>query len=226
MRRLTRFYDPIVRWTTRESTFKQRLVKQAQIQLDLGCGTGTLTILAKKSSPHARVAGLTGDAAMLEIARRKAAAGDVEVAFDRGSAVDLPYADHSFDRVLSSLLFHQLTRQNKRQALREVLRVLRPGGEPELVVDAGLALVVLLVTTTLSVYKPWGRILYEQRTQRAERPQEMLAPSATSRNSGEWLMGDSLPLGVKVLLAAVGVLVVVIIVLHLTGHGLHHSSGG
>ena len=134
MRRLTRFYDPIVRWTTRESTFKQRLVKQAQILgghtvLDLGCGTGTLTILAKKSSPHARVAGLTGDAAMLEIARRKAAAGDVEVAFDRGSAVDLPYADHSFDRVLSSLLFHQLTRQNKRQALRKVLRVLRPGGE-------------------------------------------------------------------------------------------------
>lgn len=131
---LTRFYDPIVRWTVRESTFKQRLVEQARIQdghkvLDLGCGTGTLSLLAKTSCAHAQVVGLDGDAAILEIARKKAAAASMEIAFDGGSAFDLPYEDNSFDRVISSLVFHHLTRQNKISAFRQVFRVLRPGGE-------------------------------------------------------------------------------------------------
>lgn len=56
--RLTRVYDPLVRLTTRERTFKDRLLDQAEIGatdrvLDLGCGTGTLAIQAKQRHPQA-----------------------------------------------------------------------------------------------------------------------------------------------------------------------------
>ncbi len=62
---LTRFYDPVVRWTCRESTFKRALIAQARIEpgmgiLDVGCGTGTLTVLLKQTHPEADVVGLDG----------------------------------------------------------------------------------------------------------------------------------------------------------------------
>ena len=131
---LTPLYDPLLRWTLRESVFKCRLVEQARIEgghrvLDLGCGTGTLTLLIKRLHPGAEVFGLDGDAKVLQVAEVKAAKAGLEVTFVRGIAFDLPYADNSFERVLSSLLFHHLTRENKVRALREAFRVLRPGGQ-------------------------------------------------------------------------------------------------
>ncbi|TMB47435.1 MAG: methyltransferase domain-containing protein [Deltaproteobacteria bacterium] len=73
---LTRFYDPVLRATVREETFKRRLIEQARIQaahdvLDLGCGTATLTIMVKQTCPAARVVGLDGDPKVLAIAREK-----------------------------------------------------------------------------------------------------------------------------------------------------------
>lgn len=131
--RLTRFYDPVVALTTRERTFKRRLLREARISggrvLDLGCGTGTLSIWAKQAHPEAEVFGLDGDPGILEIARRKAARAGVEVRFERGMAHDLPYPDASFRRVLSSLLLHHLDHDAKGKAAREVWRVLEPGGE-------------------------------------------------------------------------------------------------
>jgi ubiquinone/menaquinone biosynthesis C-methylase UbiE len=132
--RLTSLYDPVVRITTREQTFKRRLLDQARLApgdrvLDLGCGTGTLAIWAKLREPGARVTGVDADPGMLERARSKAAAEGVEVRLDEGLADDLPYPDASFDKVLSTLLFHHLPRDVKEGAGREVARVLRPGGE-------------------------------------------------------------------------------------------------
>ena len=66
---------------------------------------------------------------MLQIARAKAAKAGLEVSFEQGTAFDLHYRDNSFDRVISSLVFHHLTGQNKARTLREVFRALRPGGE-------------------------------------------------------------------------------------------------
>ena len=135
--RLTGLYDPIVRVTTRERTFKRRLLDQAAIAfghrvLDLGSGTGTLAVLAKQREPGAEVVGVDGDPAVIERARRKAAEAGVDVRFDHGLADALPYADASFDRVLSTLLFHHLTHDAKAAAASEVMRVLRPGGEVHL----------------------------------------------------------------------------------------------
>ncbi len=131
---LTALYDPVIRLTTRERTFKERLIRQADIRndaevLDLGCGTGTLAIWVKKLYPQARVTGLDGDLKILSIAQRKAQVSGMDIQFDHGMSFDLPYPDASFDRVLSSLFFHHLTRHNKERTLREILRVLKPKGE-------------------------------------------------------------------------------------------------
>lgn len=131
---MTRLYDPLLRWTLRESTFKRKLVEQAHIEkccrvLDLGCGTATLTLLIKRTHPDAEVVGLDGDPGALEIAKVKTVSAGVQVDLDQGMCFDLPYPEDSFDRALSSLLFHHLSRENKLRTLREVFRVLRPDGE-------------------------------------------------------------------------------------------------
>lgn len=131
---LTPVYDPLLKWTMGEFAFKRQLVRQAGIEkgnrvLDLGCGTATLTLLLKKSHPEAEVVGLDGDPKVLEIAKTKAVKTGLKIALDRGMAFELPYPDRSFDRVLSSLVFHHLTRDNKVRTLKEVFRVLKPGGE-------------------------------------------------------------------------------------------------
>ena len=131
---LTRFYDPIVQLTTHEGRFKQALLKQACIQegyriLDLGCGTGTLELMVKRAYPSAEMLGLDADLEALELAKTKIAKAGIAVRLDQGHASALPYTNNSFDRVLSSLFFHHLSSELKEEAMREVLRVLRPGGE-------------------------------------------------------------------------------------------------
>ncbi len=131
---LTPIYDPVLKWVMREESFKRHLVEQARIErghrvLDLGCGTGTLTIMIKQASPEAQVIGLDGDQRVLDMARAKAVTAGAEVGLDHGMAFELPYADGAFDRVLSSLMLHHLTREQKVRTMREVFRVLRAGGE-------------------------------------------------------------------------------------------------
>lgn len=131
---LTGFYDTVMDKLMRETTFKQALVRQAQVKkghriLDLGCGTATLTLLIKQAHPEAQVTGLDGDPKALEIAREKVARSGLTIPLDEGMAFDLPYPDNSFDRVFSGLLFHHLTREDKERSLKEVYRVLRPGGQ-------------------------------------------------------------------------------------------------
>jgi len=131
---LTRFYDPVVRFTTREATFKQELLRQAGVGagqriLDLGCGTGTLAAIVKRAHPNAEVFGLDSDPDALKLAQMKLEANGVEVRLDQGLASVLPYVHESFDTVLSSLFFHHLSFELKQEAMREAFRVLRPGGQ-------------------------------------------------------------------------------------------------
>ena len=131
---LTPLYDVLIRWTMPESAFKRRLVRQARVGrgarvLDLGCGTATLTVLVKQEHPDADVTGLDGDPKILGIARAKARRAGVDIALEQAMAYALPHPEGSFDRVLSSLVFHHLTRGDKARTFREVHRVLRAGGE-------------------------------------------------------------------------------------------------
>lgn len=130
---LTPLYDPLLNWGMREETFKRRLIEYAHIQpgqrvLDLGCGTGTLTVMLKQSAPNAHITGVDGDPEVLSIAKSKSERTHKEITWDFGLAYDLPYPDDYFDVVVSSLVIHHLTSVDKVRAFREVRRVLRPGG--------------------------------------------------------------------------------------------------
>jgi ubiquinone/menaquinone biosynthesis C-methylase UbiE len=126
-------YDPFLRWVMREERFKRRLIDEARITagqrvLDLGCGTGTLMLLVKRLHPDTDVYGLDGDPKVLAIAERKAKRAGVALTLEQGLSYQLPYPAECFDRVLSSLMFHHLTRTDKLRSLHEVRRVLKPGG--------------------------------------------------------------------------------------------------
>src|SRR6266508_722486 len=131
---LTPYYDVLLRLFLSDDIFKRRLISQANIAeghrvLDLGCGTATLTILAKKQHPDAELVGLDADPEILVMARRNAARAGVEIALQRALAFELPYAAGSFDRALSSLVIHHLTRVQKQRTFTELFRVLKSGGQ-------------------------------------------------------------------------------------------------
>jgi ubiquinone/menaquinone biosynthesis C-methylase UbiE len=131
---LTPLYDLVMRLTMRELTFKRRLIEEMRIEksqrvLDLGCGTATLTILIKRTYPEVEIIGIDIDPKILDIARSKVQKAGVDIKLEQGSAFELPYSDNSFDRIVSSLVIHHLTHENKARAFKEVFRVLKPGGE-------------------------------------------------------------------------------------------------
>lgn len=133
-RALTRFYDPLIRLTTREARFKAALIEQANVPsggtvIDIGCGTGTLAIGMKQRYPDARVIGIDADPEILERARLKAHAAKLDVEFVESRATELPFANGMAQRVVSSLFFHHLMPQEKIEALAEALRVLDQEGE-------------------------------------------------------------------------------------------------
>jgi ubiquinone/menaquinone biosynthesis C-methylase UbiE len=133
-RPLTPVYDIAVKLATREYEFKRALLKQAALQthhqvLDLGCGTGTLALLIKQRDPYIHITGIDADPTVLRLARGKSELEDFGIQFDQGHSTELPYPDNHFDRVLSTLFFHHLRTEDKRQTLKEVNRVLKPGGE-------------------------------------------------------------------------------------------------
>jgi ubiquinone/menaquinone biosynthesis C-methylase UbiE len=135
--RLLPLYDPLCR-LLRISRVHRPLADQAGIRpgqriLEIGCGTGNLALLAGRLHPGVEVVGLDPDPKALARARRKAGRRSLPVRFDHGFAQELPYADASFDRVLSALMFHHLGPDERRRALCEVRRVLRPGGSLHLV---------------------------------------------------------------------------------------------
>ena len=126
----------------REGRFREEEVALARIGsgdrvLDVGCGTGSLTIAAARAAgPTGRVVGVEPSAEMIERARAKArrARRDVELVATAGEA--LPFPDDAFDVVLLSLVLHQLPSDPLHRTMAEVRRVLAPGGRV-LAVDLG-----------------------------------------------------------------------------------------
>lgn len=109
------------------------LLDYAQLQdgnkvLDLGSGTGALAVLIKRLYPRIEVTGLDPDPKALARARRKASRADVAVQFEQGFGDEINHPSASFDVVSSSFMFHHLKSEEKVVTLREVRRVLKPGG--------------------------------------------------------------------------------------------------
>jgi ubiquinone/menaquinone biosynthesis C-methylase UbiE len=125
-------YDPIVTLIggnpTRRVLIDQADLGRGQHVLEIGCGTGSLVTLLKRLYPDVEVVGLDPDPKALRRAQRKAERAAVSIRLDRGFSDELPYVGDSFDRVLSSFMFHHLTAAAKDATLREIRRVLKPGG--------------------------------------------------------------------------------------------------
>jgi ubiquinone/menaquinone biosynthesis C-methylase UbiE len=125
-------YDPVVRLFG-GNALRKKLVEQAAIHpdhdvLEIGCGTGSVLLMIKDIQPTADLTGLDPDPKALERANRKASRKWLHIRLDQGFSDQLPYADESFHRVLSSFMFHHLPDGEKTKTLLEVRRVLKPGG--------------------------------------------------------------------------------------------------
>ncbi len=124
----------------RERRFRESILRHARLQrgeslLDVGCGTGTLAIVAKEHvGPAGTVAGIDPSPEMIARAARKARKAGVDVAFKLGVAEALPFPDAEFDVVSSTVMLHHLPAEERQRCAREMRRVLRPNGRA-LVVD-------------------------------------------------------------------------------------------
>jgi ubiquinone/menaquinone biosynthesis C-methylase UbiE len=137
-------YDALVWLLTlgRERAFREKLLGLAHLEpgevvLDVGCGTGTLAIAAKRHvGPGGSVHGIDPSPAMIARADRKARKAGLDVAFRTGVVEALPYPDAQIDVVLSTLMLHHLPRKAREACAHEIRRVLKPGGRV-LAVDFG-----------------------------------------------------------------------------------------
>lgn len=134
--RWARFYD-LATWLLtfgrepgiRRMTIELAGIKAGERVLDVGCGTGTLTMAARRQAgPTGEVHGIDPSEEMIGVARQKAAKAGVDAQFRTAVIEKLPFPDGHFDLVLSSLMLHHLPDDVKALGLGQVLRVLKPGG--------------------------------------------------------------------------------------------------
>jgi len=131
---LTRFYDKLISKFLRERVWKELIIasiinhKPVKI-LDVGCGTATLTIMLQKEFRAASVTGIDGDNSILAIADKKSKNPASIISLKEALSYELPFNDNHFDLVVSSLMLHHLTDENKKRTMMEIHRVLKPGGQ-------------------------------------------------------------------------------------------------
>ena len=130
---LTGLYDVMIRITMPEAKFRRRLIDfvapgdQEKI-LEFGFGTAQNLIVAYEANSNASYSGVDIDKAVKIIAEAKLSKRQIQIDLDLYDGITLPYSDNVYDKVFSSLVFHQLDRETKLVCLRELLRVLKPGG--------------------------------------------------------------------------------------------------
>jgi ubiquinone/menaquinone biosynthesis C-methylase UbiE len=104
--------------------------------LDIGCGNGALTIKLAKKHPKAQITGIDYWGKRWEYSKntceRNAEIEGVNerVVFQKASAVALPFDDGYFDAAVSNFVFHEVSdAKDKREVIREALRVVKKGGK-------------------------------------------------------------------------------------------------
>jgi ubiquinone/menaquinone biosynthesis C-methylase UbiE len=131
-----RWYDALAAALTlgRDRELRERLAELARLApgetvLDVGCGTGSLALAAKRAvGESGLVTGVDASPEMIALAARKAQRARADVKFDIAVAERLPFPDATFDAVLATLMLHHLPGPVRHAFAREARRVLKPGG--------------------------------------------------------------------------------------------------
>ncbi len=130
-----RFYDAAA-WIgtfgriskTRRATIDAAGLQPGERVIDVGCGTGSLALLAgERVRPGGRVVGIDASPQMIQTASKKRKRGK-PVEFRVAAIEQLPFEPDEFDAAFSTLMLHHLPDDVKEAGLREVRRVLKPGG--------------------------------------------------------------------------------------------------
>jgi ubiquinone/menaquinone biosynthesis C-methylase UbiE len=131
---LAPYYDLVCRAAGIGRVFRRRTIAVADLRpgekvLDIGCGTGILTRLAADAvTAKGEVWGIDPAADMIRIARQNAGMIENLARFKPAAVESLPFANDTFDVALLSFVLHCLPPDLKRIGLREMSRVLKPGG--------------------------------------------------------------------------------------------------
>ena len=128
-------YDPVTQYVLppNETLVRQGLLDRIRVKprriLDLGCGTGSTTLMLKQAFPQAQVIGLDLSPYMLVRAEDKANKAGLDIQWRHGNAEHTGFPDASFDLVTASLLFHETPPAVTQAILLECFRLLTVGGE-------------------------------------------------------------------------------------------------
>ena len=145
MEKMVTSYDSYMRKITfgRERIFREETVRLAQVKsgdsvLEVGCGTGTLTLAAKRQAgPSSKVCGIDIIPGMIEVSQQKAAQAKEDITFQLGSIDHIPFPANQFDVVMCSFMIFHMSETTLRKGITEVYRVLKPQGR-FLVLDLAL----------------------------------------------------------------------------------------
>jgi len=151
MERMVGSYDSYMRKITfgRENALREMTVGLAQVKsgdcvLEIGCGTGTLTLEAKrKAGPSGKVFGIDIIPGMIDLSRQKAEKAKLDVAFQSGSIDNIPFPENQFDVVMCSFMIFHMSEMVRNKGIDEIFRVLKPWGRL-MVIDISLPINPLL----------------------------------------------------------------------------------
>jgi ubiquinone/menaquinone biosynthesis C-methylase UbiE len=131
---LTSFYDLAIKLTMPEKKFRTKLIDELEPNnnesiLEFGFGTGQNIILAHQRNENTKLTGIDIDPKVKSIAEHKIKKLGFDITLDLYDGNTFPYSENSFDKVFSSLVFHQLDKETKLSCLKEIYRVLKPNGQ-------------------------------------------------------------------------------------------------
>ncbi len=126
------YYDALT--PAEKSRLRQKQVELAGIKvgetiLEVGCGTGVMSVLSKlKTGNTGKVYGIDIAGKMIAKAGKKAEKYGLDIDFKVASIDDLPFPDNHFDVIIASMMFHHLPVRIKESGLSEIYRVLKSDG--------------------------------------------------------------------------------------------------
>ena len=158
---LTPLFDTLCSLVGLGRSYRMKIVKMLNLPkrklrvMDAGCGSGSLAIDVKKESQNISLYAIDADPNILAIAENKAKEENLPINFKKAFLQKLPFPDNSFDVVYSSLVFHHLSNDIKKEAMKEIHRVLKKSGR-FLLVDFGKP-----KNKLFSVFS-WFTVLFEE----------------------------------------------------------------